>query len=227
MTEPGDRPPALDGVVFDLDGVLTDTAELHYESWLGVAREEGLPFDREVNERLRGVSREDSLRLILGGRVVSPARFAEMLERKNAAYREALGGLTGADVLPGARELVTDARARGLRVAVGSSSRNAPLVLERLGLAVLFDATVDGSDVAVAKPAPDVFLVAAQRLGLEPSRCAVVEDAAAGVDAAHAAGMLAVGIGPARRVGHADVRYETTADVDLDEVLDVAASRSA
>jgi beta-phosphoglucomutase len=209
----------LRAIIFDLDGVLTDTAEFHYRAWQRLADEEGLAFDRGANERLRGVSRADSLRLILAGTVVDDARFAAMMERKNGYYLASLVDMSPADALPGARELVHDARARGLAVAVGSSSRNAELVLAYLDMSELFDVVVGGNAVERAKPAPDLFLAAADRLGVAPEACAVVEDATSGVDAALAAGMIAVGIGPAARVGHAHHRFDHTADVDLDQLL--------
>lgn len=214
-------------VIFDLDGVLTDTAELHYLGWQRLADEHGLPFDRAANEALRGVSRRESLLRLLDGRSVDPATFEAMMEAKNAYYLEHLGGMTPDDALPGAVALVADCRARGLEVAVGSSSKNAAYVLDKLGIAHLFDAVADGTTVEVAKPAPDVFLAAAAQLGVEPAACVVVEDAESGVDAALAAGMRAVGVGPAERVGHAHHRFATTREVDLDVVLAGAAREPA
>lgn len=209
----------LRAVIFDLDGVLTDTAEFHYRAWQELADAEGLPFDRQANEALRGVSRADSLRLVLAGREVDEAAFARMMAVKNERYVELLADMSPRDLLPGALELVEACRARGLKLAIGSSSKNAPMVLDALEITDRFDAIADGSTVEVAKPAPDLFLAAARSLDVEPAACAVVEDAEAGVDAALAAGMLAVGIGPAERVGHAHLRYPSTADVDLDAVL--------
>ncbi|MEX0953450.1 MAG: beta-phosphoglucomutase [Nitriliruptoraceae bacterium] len=204
------------GLILDLDGVVTDTAELHFHAWARLAADEGLAFERDANERLRGLSRADSLRAILGDREVTPMAFERMLDDKNRHYVTSLAGLSGADLLPGAAALVADARTRGWRLAIGSSSRNAPEVLRRLGLFDAFDAIADGNTVTVAKPAPDVFLAAARMLGVDPERCVVVEDAASGVDAGLAAGMAVVGTGPPDRVGHAHVCVATTADVDLD-----------
>jgi beta-phosphoglucomutase len=206
-------------VIFDLDGVLTDTAEFHYLGWQRLADEEGLPFDREANEALRGVSRRDSLRILLGDREVDDARFADMMERKNGYYLEYLQEMTPRDALPGAMSLVVDAKRRGLQVAIGSSSKNAAFVLDALGMSGLFDAVADGHTVDNAKPAPDLFLAAAELLGQPPEACVVVEDAESGVDAALAAGMTAVGVGPAERVGHAHHRFDTTEQVDLVEVV--------
>jgi beta-phosphoglucomutase len=206
-------------VIFDLDGVLTDTAEFHYLGWQRLADEIGAPFDRDTNEHLRGVSRRESLEILLGDRQVSEDELEEMMARKNAYYLAYLEDMTPADTLPGAVELVEDARRRGLKVAIGSSSKNARTVLQHLSIADLFDAVADGTSVERAKPQPDLFLAAAEMLGVPAESCIVVEDAASGVDAALAGGMTAVGVGPAERVGHAHHRFDTTADIDLDQVL--------
>jgi beta-phosphoglucomutase len=206
-------------VIFDLDGVITDTAEFHYLGWQRLADEAGIPFDRDANERLRGLSRRESLLAMLGDHEVPEDELAAMMERKNGYYVDSLGEMGPEDALPGAVELVEDARARGLAVAIGSSSRNARLVLDKLELTDRFEAIADGHSVEDAKPAPDLFLAAAGLLGVEPAACIVVEDAASGVDAALAAGMTAVGVGPQDRVGHAHHRFDTTADVDLTAVI--------
>jgi beta-phosphoglucomutase len=211
--------PPLRAVIFDLDGVLTDTAEYHYLAWQQLADAEGLPFDRAANEQLRGVSRADSLRLLLGDREIDEHRFDELMATKNATYVDLLADMSPDDLLPGALALLDAAEERGLRTAIGSSSKNAPRVLEALGIADRFDAVVDGTAVDRAKPAPDLFLEAARRLGVAPAEAIVVEDAGAGVDAALAAGMVAVGVGPQDRVGHAHHVFATTAAVDLDAVL--------
>jgi beta-phosphoglucomutase len=206
-------------VIFDLDGVLTDTAEYHYRGWQRLADEEGIPFDRAKNEALRGVSRNESLLLLLDGREVSDEAFAEMAARKNGYYLEYLQDMSPADLLPGAVALVEDAKARGWKVAIGSSSKNAGFVLDALGITEMFDAVADGHSVERAKPEPDLFLEAAAKLGVPPESCVVVEDAESGVDAAIAAGMIAVGVGPQERVGHAPHYFATVEDIDLDQVL--------
>lgn len=192
-------------MIFDLDGVLTDTAELHYQSWQRIADELGLPFDRHANEALRGLSREESLERLLGPRSAEfPPQLRQVLTaRKNADYLERVSRMTPADLLPGARELLTTVRQAGLGVAVASSSRNADAVIDRLGIRAQLDVVVDGNDAPRSKPDPQVFLLAAERLGVPPQRCVVVEDAASGVAAALAAGMKVVGIGPQQRVGAA------------------------
>ncbi len=209
----------IEAVLFDLDGVITDTAEQHYLGWQRLADEAGIPFDREANEALRGVSRVESLALILGDRPVPLEEREQMMARKNDYYVASLADMGPDDALPGARELVTGCRARGLKVAIGSSSRNARTVLAALGMLDAFDGIADGASVEHAKPAPDLFLHAASLIGTAAEACVVLEDARSGVDAALAAGMRAVGIGPEERVGHAHLRYDTVADVDIDEVL--------
>jgi beta-phosphoglucomutase len=206
-------------VLFDLDGVITDTAEQHYQAWQRLADEEGLTFDRTANDALRGISRRESLAIVLGDRAASEEEWEEMMARKNGYYVASLAALSPTDALPGARELVTGCKERGVRVAVASSSRNARTVLDALEMTDEFDAIADGASVERAKPAPDLFLHAASLVGVEPARCAVLEDAESGIDAALAAGMRAVGIGPPERVGHGDLRFDTVADVDLDAVL--------
>ncbi len=202
----------LKAVIFDLDGVLTDTAEHHYRAWQRLADEEGLKFDREVNEALRGVSRRASLEIILrhNGAEWEDARVLEGMERKNNYYVESLADISPADLLPGAVELIEELRGAGIKVAIGSASKNTPTVLDRLGIRHLMDAVADGNNVSVPKPAPDVFLKAAELLGVPPAFCAVFEDAEAGIDAALAGNMWAIGIGPATRVSHAHTRFDSS-----------------
>jgi kojibiose phosphorylase len=197
--------PDIRGVIFDLDGVLTDTSEFHYLSWQRLADEEGLPFDRQANEALRGVSRRDSLLLILGDRPATEEQIQEMMARKNRHYQAYVEGVTADNLLPGALELLDELQAAGIKIAIGSASKNARRVIARLGIAERVDALADGYSVERQKPAPDLFLYAASQLGLPPEQCLVAEDAASGVEAALAAGMWAVGLGPAERVGTAHV----------------------
>jgi kojibiose phosphorylase len=215
-------------LIFDLDGVVTNTSEAHYLAWQRLANEEGLPFDRQRNEALRGISRRESLALILGARSVSADKADELMERKNHYYLDLIARLTPDDVLPGAVELIDEARRRGLKVALGSASKNAREVLDRLAIADRFDAILDGNSVQVAKPAPDLFLAAAEALGVPADQCVVFEDATDGVAAGIAAGMFTVGIGPDERVGAADVVLrEGFSAVNLDAVLDLLAQRRA
>lgn len=197
-------------VIFDLDGVLVDTAGLHRQAWDELAGELGFALDDAVHESLKGVSRLASLDLVLAAGGRDPRRLPDderqaLAERKNDRYRELLEGICPQDVLPGVTELLDRLRDEGVLLAVGSASRNAPRVLELLGLAGRFDTVVDGTRVRRAKPAPDVFLAAARDLGLPPGDCVVVEDAAAGVVGAHRAGMAAIGVGSPEALVEADV----------------------
>jgi beta-phosphoglucomutase len=211
------------GFVFDLDGVLTDTAEYHYRAWQRLADEEALPFDRAANEHLRGVSRRESLLLILQGRVIPEPQLEAMLARKNGYYLEAIKAITPADVLPGARELLEEIRAAKLKIALGSASKNAAEVVERLGIGPLLDAVADGYSVSDPKPAPALFWYAAGQLGLAPASVVVVEDAAAGVTAALNGGFRSVGLGPSERVGAAEVVFPSLAGVTLPKILNALA----
>jgi beta-phosphoglucomutase len=193
----------IQGVIFDLDGVLTDTAELHYQAWQRLADEVGLVFDRAANEALRGVARRESLLLIAGERQFSEAELQEMMDRKNRYYVDSIQAITPQDLFPGVIEFLTELRKMGIKIAIGSASKSARTVIEKLGIADLIDRIADGNSVDRPKPAPDVFLYAAQQLGLAPAHCVVVEDATVGVAAAIAAGMWAIGLGPVDRVGAA------------------------
>jgi len=197
--------PKIQGVIFDLDGVLTDTADFHYLGWKRLADEEGIPFDWETNEGMRGLTRQDSLLYILGNRQMPEAQMQEMMDRKNGYYLELIEGMTPDNLLPGVLSLLKELRQAGIKIALGSSSRNAQLVIERLGIADYLDAIADGYSVEHPKPAPDLFLYAATLIGLPPEQCVVIEDASAGVEAALAAGMWAVGLGPVERVGNAHI----------------------
>ncbi|MGE5140446.1 MAG: beta-phosphoglucomutase, partial [Rudaea sp.] len=176
------------GFIFDLDGVLTDTAEYHYLGWKRLADEEGIPFTRAENEALRGIPRRESLLLLLKSRQYPESKIQEMMARKNRYYLESIQHITPRDLLPGARELLEELRAAGFKTAIGSASKNAREVVERLGIAPLVDALSDGNSVARQKPAPDLFLHAAAQLQLPPGECVVVEDAAAGIEAGRAGG---------------------------------------
>jgi kojibiose phosphorylase len=209
----------IQGVIFDLDGVLTDTSEFHYQGWKQLADEEGILFDRQANEMLRGLARRDSLLQLLGERQVTEAELQEMMARKNGYYEKFIQNLTAADLLPGAKELLDELRAAGIKVAIASSSKNAHIVCQRLGIADKLDAISDGYSVERHKPAPDVFLHAARQLGLEPLQCLAVEDAASGVEAALAAGMWVVGLGPRERVGAAHIVYASLAGLRWSDLL--------
>ena len=191
--------PAIEAVIFDLDGVIVSTDEYHYLGWQRLADELGIPFDRHINERLRGVSRLQSLEIILeqAAQPYTAAEKLELAERKNTYYREFLQQVSPKDILPGVLELLSELKTRKIKIAIGSSSRNTPLILAQIGLSHTFDALADGNDITRSKPDPEVFLLAAERLGVSPSACLVVEDADAGVESALAAGMSVLGVGSA------------------------------
>jgi beta-phosphoglucomutase len=213
------------GFIFDLDGVITDTAEYHYRGWKRLADEEGIPFTRADNEALRGISRRVSLLLLLKDRIYPEDKLLEMMERKNRYYLEFIKEITPRDLLPGAKELLEEIRAAGLKTALGSASKNADEVVDRLGIRSLFDAISDGYSVEQQKPAPDLFLHAARQLGLPPAECIVVEDAAAGIEAAKAGGFRAIGLGPQERVGSADAIFPNLAGVHLSDLQEALSTR--
>lgn len=206
--------------VFDLDGVLSDSARLHFLAWKHIADELGIAFDEHANEALKGVDRIGSLRAILalGKRTLDDAAMTDLAARKNAHYRAMAATMTAVDLLPGALALLDGVEQRGMRAAVASASRNAPLVLERLGIAHRFAHVADPARLA-PKPAPDLFADCATALGVATTNCVAFEDAAAGITAIKAAGMRAIGIGEASALPGADAVYPTTADVDLDAVI--------
>jgi beta-phosphoglucomutase len=185
------------GFLFDLDGVLVDTAQYHFLAWQRMAAELGIHFGEAENEQLKGVSRAESLNRILawGGKSLSDAEKQHWMTLKNDWYLELVRGMPADDYLPGAHEFLRASRAAGIKVALGSASKNAPLILERLGWIPLFDALVDGNVVTASKPDPEVFLEGARRLGLKPEECVVFEDSEAGVEAGRRGGMKVVGIG--------------------------------
>lgn len=210
----------IKGFIFDLDGVITDTAELHYEAWKKLSDDMGWYFDRELNEKLRGISRMDSIKVIMDHNKVSlnDDVVVELATKKNNIYVDSLESMTPEDYLPGARELLTHLRQEGFLVALGSASKNAVKVLQQLKAMHYFDVIGDGNSVAKSKPAPDIFLYASEKLKLHPSNCMVFEDAEKGIDAAKAGGFYSVGIGPEERVGHADLRFDTMKQATLFEV---------
>lgn len=186
-------------VIFDLDGVIVCTDECHYKGWKKLADEENIYFDREINQRLRGVSRMESLEIVLerAEKSYTAEEKAEMAERKNNYYREYIKDLTPDDVLPGVMDFCEFLRANGAKLAIGSSSKNTPAILKGIGLDMYFDAVADGNQITKSKPDPEVFLLAAKLVGVDPADCMVVEDAEAGVEAAFAGGMDVLGLGKA------------------------------
>ncbi|MDR2743388.1 MAG: beta-phosphoglucomutase [Treponema sp.] len=198
----------IQGAIFDLDGVLVDTAKYHYLAWRRLARELGFDFSEHDNERLKGVSRMRSLEILLeiGNYTMSDAEKFEATARKNDWYVGYLRTLDENALLPGSREFLKCLKTGGVKIALGSASKNAPLILERLGVTGLFDAVIDGNAVSKAKPDPEVFLKGAEALGLSPDLCVVFEDALAGIEAARAGGMRVIAIGKPELLPGAD-RY--------------------
>jgi beta-phosphoglucomutase len=191
--------------LFDLDGVIVDTAIYHYKAWKRLANQLGFDFTEHDNEKLKGVSRTRSLELILewGGVFKTEAEQLELATLKNKWYVEMISHMQPNEILPGAKEFLTVCRAAGLNTALGSASKNSMMILDKVGLTDQFDAIVDGNKVTKAKPDPEVFLKGAAEVGVPPAQCVVFEDAIAGVDAALAGGMKAVGIGLPQVLGKA------------------------
>jgi beta-phosphoglucomutase len=207
-------------IIFDLDGVLTDTSEYHYLAWKRLADEEGIPFTRQDNdEHLRGVSRRESLMYILRGRNVSEAQIQEMMDRKNRYYNEMIKSMTPKDLVAGGRDLLREIREAGIKVAIASGSKNCRIVLEHLEIMDYLDGVADGYSVANSKPAPDLFVYAAGLVQVPTPDCLGVEDADAGIEAIKTAGMQALGIGPQERFHRADKVMPTLANTHLQDLL--------
>ena len=203
----------IKGFLFDLDGVIVDTAVFHFQAWRRLAQKLGGDFTEEQNEQLKGVSRVDSLKKIIEwtGATVSDEEFQTLMVEKNEWYLELVQGLGPQDALPGALNFLQTAYDQGIKIALGSASKNAPMILEKLGITPLFTAIIDGNNVVNGKPHPEVFLKGAEALGLKPSECVVFEDSIAGVQAAKTGGMSSVGIGDAETL-QADIHFSALGD---------------
>jgi beta-phosphoglucomutase len=196
----------IKGCIFDLDGVVVDTARYHFLAWQELARELGFEFTENDNERLKGVSRMTSLEILLGiGNLRLPDQEKQMLAaRKNQWYLNYISTMTPDDILPGVKEFLNLLRSSGIRLALGTASRNAGIILQQIGLSLAFDSIIDGNRVTHAKPDPEVFLLAAAGLNLKPEECIVFEDAIAGVEAARNGGMKCIGVGSPVILNRAD-----------------------
>jgi len=206
----------IKGFIFDLDGVIVFTDKYHYQAWKAIADEMDIYFDEEINNRLRGVSRMDSLEIVLEnyhGSPLSMEKKVEIATKKNELYRELLNNMTPSDVSEDVRFTLKSLRENNIKVALGSSSKNARFILEKVELLDAFDEISDGNNIAKSKPDPEVFLKAAEFVGLAPAECAVVEDAYAGIDAAKSGNMMAVAIGDATGYDKADERIEKLSDI--------------
>jgi beta-phosphoglucomutase len=210
-------------VIFDLDGVLVDTAQFHLAAWRRIARELGFDFDADVAESLKGVGREAALRLVAaaGGVTLEPSELRETADRKNRYYREHLGSLGTEALLPGALSSLEWLHARGVPLAIGSASKNARTILASTGVTPFFAAIVDGLEVTAAKPDPAVFTRAATLLGEPPARCLVVEDAIAGIEGARRAGCPVIGVGDPQVLTGADVVVASLADLNWPQFVEV------
>ena len=204
------------GIIFDLDGVICFTDHYHYLAWKALADSIGVPFDESKNDRLRGVSRMASLEIVLEeyhGPALSEEDKVAMATKKNELYRSYLQTMTPADLSPEVKNTLEALRARGIKLAIGSSSKNAPLILERIGLGNFFDAVSDGNNIQRSKPDPQVFTMAAEMLGLDPKDCMVVEDAEAGIQGATAGGFDSAALGPAALCGKATYNMKSFGDL--------------
>ena len=207
------------GVLFDLDGVITDTAEYHYLAWKKLADDLGISIDRQFNEKLKGVSREDFLRLILehGGREkdFSETEFNQLAKSKNDNYVEMIQAVSPKDVYPGILELLKALKNADIKISLASASKNGPFLLKQMELTEYFDGIADPAAVRAGKPAPDIFILAAEVVGLAPNECIGIEDAQAGITAIKASGALPVGVGSAKQLGDDIAIVASTAELTL------------
>ncbi len=210
----------LKGCIFDLDGVIVDTAKYHFLAWQRLAEEMGFDFTEDHNEALKGVSRMASLEILLrvGGIVKDDEEKIELATRKNNWYVEYISHMTPEEILPGSIDLLNLLRSEGILTAIGSASRNAGMILDRIGLRTMFDAIVDGNKIHSAKPDPEVFLKGAEELGLAPENCVVFEDAQAGIEAAIAGGMKCIGVGSPLNLGRANLVVPDLKNITLNQI---------
>jgi beta-phosphoglucomutase len=214
----------LKAIIFDMDGVLSDTVERHYLSWKRIAEEYNLPFSREDNEKLLGLTRDESLEVIWGSQQVDEDLKPNILKRKNQYYLESIQKMTKSDLAPGIATLLEEASGEGIVMGVASGSRNVKTVLEKLGIAGYMKAVVDGSAVSRSKPHPESFLKVAELIGISPETCLVLEDSPAGVLAGIRAGMCVVGVGPHERLYQARVAFPDTAQINLAKLKKIFAN---
>ena len=211
-------------IIYDLDGVITDTAEFHYLAWKKLADELGITIDRHFNEQLKGINRMDSLDRILEQAAAPPELSAEekiaLATRKNGYYLELIEAINPSHILPGIDRLLEDNKKAGLKIALGSASKNAAHILDKLELSSQFDYIVDAAQIQNGKPDPETFTAAADALGIPYESCIGIEDAAAGVEAVNRAGMFSVGVGDRAHLGHAHYLVEDTSELIFEEILE-------
>ncbi|GAB4044193.1 beta-phosphoglucomutase [Spirosoma litoris] len=215
---------SIKAFLFDLDGVIVDTAIYHYQAWKRLANELGFDISEEFNEQLKGVSRMESLDLILahGGLTLSDDKKNELATQKNQWYLELVSRMTSDDILPGVPAFFAQVRQAGLLTALGSVSKNAPMILERIGMSDAFDAIIDGTKISKGKPDPEVFTKGAAELGVSPAECVVFEDAVAGVEAGKRGGMFVVGLGSPEVLTQADLVAPSLETLTVEQVLEKA-----
>ena len=208
----------MKGFIFDLDGVIVDTAKYHYFAWKHLADQLGIPFTEEDNERFKGVSRKRCLEILLemGGMEVSRKQFDAWLQEKNEDYLRYIGQMDSSEILPDVPRVLDYLKGKNIPMALGSASKNAKAILEKVELTSYFGTIVDGTEVAKAKPDPEVFLIAADRLGISPAHCVVLEDALAGIEAANTAGMYSIGIGDPKILFEADRVFRDFTQIEED-----------
>ena len=208
------------GCLFDLDGVIVDTANHHYVAWKSLADELAIPFSEEDNESLKGLSRLDSLECILrlGNLEVSSNKQIELMEKKNQLYLQIIDAIGPDDILPGVKELMLELKNKGIGICLGSSSKNAISILKRIDIFDLFDGIVDGRNLTLSKPDPEVFIKGSKILGLTPSECIVFEDAESGIEAALSGGFFALGIGAEGSLKRAHANVQDLSDVTLEKL---------
>ncbi|SHE48866.1 MULTISPECIES: beta-phosphoglucomutase [Caloramator] len=208
----------IKGCIFDLDGVIVDTAKYHYLAWKRLANELGFEFTEKDNERLKGVSRMKSLEILLeiGNKKFDEETKLKLAEKKNGWYVEYISKMDESEILDGVKAFLTELREKGIKISLGSVSKNAMTILKNINLLPYFDAVIDGTKVANAKPDPEVFLKAAEELKLKPEECCVFEDAVAGIEAARRANMKVIGVGSPEILGDADKVIDTFKGVTID-----------
>jgi beta-phosphoglucomutase len=214
----------LKACIFDLDGVIVDTAKYHYQAWKNIANELGFEFTETHNERLKGVSRMRSLDILLevgGIHHLTQEQKEDLAFRKNEEYKGLINQMTPDEILPGVVEFLTSLRHEGFSIALGSASKNTPTILNRVQLTSYFDVVVDGNSVSTAKPDPEVFLTGAQKLGVEAKYCCVFEDAQAGIEAANRAGMFCIGVGSPLVLNGAYAYIDGFSNFNIDKLLQI------
>lgn len=207
--------------IFDLDGVIVDTARYHFKAWQRLAESLSIPFSEEENKHLKGLSRRKSIKKILdiGNKSLPESTIRELMDKKNNWYQDSISQLTPEDILPGIPEFLDELEEKSIKKAIGSSSKNAKFILQSIGLTHRFGAIIDGGSVNQTKPHPEVFLKGAEKLGAEPSECIVFEDAASGVEAANRGGMWSVGVGDEQYLSEADTVIPSFKNMTLNKIM--------